>query len=408
MAKLVFYNAKTYGKVKDISGDLVHVEFTESQNGKLEGTIKVKTTSGNKSLLNSTKENSHFIVVSTDGKSEAAGIIEDSWVSTEDNKGIFAIRFIGFYDFLAKIPQIYSEKAGQYGGNTTIAKEDESGTVSFFADSTEGLFYRLLINLEETMFAFGYSRFWDYGNIASKIGSNTGQKWRRSYRLNSLEMPDLQGIVSDLIEDDNLLLLKVTHATAGNKFKWVLNFNSANGTKTLNQNVDKIFGIEFEQSDDVKRTFGFASGTDFKERNLVSVKSFDSSVAYSGYVVDTPYEQTKNLGNINNGAINKEKENLGQLTIQSFSSNTCSINDIVTISSDELSTVKFVVTTKSLSGKVYSFTGNIVSGSGIKKGKSRANPATRTVFDKLKLSNKRARKSTFKKSGTTGWRSLED
>lgn len=409
MAVAKFYNSTNYTFISDQSVNVLSIEFDKGRTGSLHGTLTLELTANNRALLLSTKENSHFLAIAGDNGSNQGAVIEDSWVGkTGSEKSQFTIKFIGFLEYLDKQMSILSEKTSQYGSNTLVRKDDVSGIGNFYSFSPEGLLFEVLKNHEEQMAIDGTSRFWSYGNIESHIASISSVNWKHSYRLNSLEAPTLKQVIDDIVSDQSLSLMKITISESGGIFKWVINFSASNTKKSVSNTTGDCFKISFTESDDKSRRKSVTTGTSLNKQALISIISFDTNVAYSHLITDSPYEQTKNLKRFNQKAVQLEVESLGQATFDTYDSTVGDVSDIITVSATTLDTFSIVITAVSLQGRIYTFTGNIVSSGDLKRGKHPANPMTNIIVKPLKLTASRARKTSFQRPGTTGWRSSED
>ena len=407
---LTFYDASTRDNATQLAQYCTTAppSYTLADNGSLSMSIELEVTPENKAYLKTIKENSHFVRYCPeqgDNDIIVGGITEEAII----DGAVCKIEVIGFKELMDKIVAYSSEKIGSIGSNTVVRNDDPSHTKNFYADNAEGVFYEILRNIEAELDALGGSKFWTYGNMEAYIESITGNTWRHVYRMNSLELPSAGEVVEDVTTDEDMAIVKVEANETTGEFIFGLSFLTAHPTRSVNPDNDNVWGLEIEKSDQVRRHYSMAAGTNLNGQTLISLVPFDSTVLKTMSVVDSPSDSVKDLSKINQTEKNRLKNRIGQASFKSDRGNVAPLNSRVTIDSPSNPDVPVVMIINQVEYQnyEYTFTGEIVDVEAVVKPRGPANQYTRNLLRPLATAKKQARRNAFGKSGTTGWRSVE-
>lgn len=401
MAQFKVYSPRGYSLVRDLSSDLINLSYTEAAYGSLEGNATIEVTDSNRSLLQSMTEASHFCKVSSDSSPMSGSIVKDCYI----DKGIAHISIIGFLEYLEIVPAIASHKANSIDSSTTVLQEDPSWTKIFYSDSTIGLFWEVFNNLRTQMTLQGFTPFFSMSGISSIVEQSSGsQDWTKSYRLNTLETPNMAEIYSDLTEDDEFLPIRVT-VDASDTFTWKLTGLTSYNLTVIDEATDDVHTVSKERGDRTHRAMSLASGSDLKENALISKLDFSSSAAYSSAFSESPAKSALNITRANRANIAGANRRLDQLTFTTWDYS-IPIFGAVSISGQNLPTTLAVVTQKVVEGQSVTYTATIVDSvseliPGLRKPTSEAR---RLIFEPAKLGNRRSIRQGLQKQTPTGWR----
>lgn len=398
MPHLHLYSGRTREHVADLSSDVLHMSYTIGLNGSASGNITVERTAANASLLNSLGENSHFMRFGLD--KVYGGLVE----SVSKDKNVYTIDIAGFYEYLAKIDAVASHLASSL---KIIAEDSDNYAVKvFYADTPMGILYELLVNHDATMTARGYSSFFDYSNLRSHLTSDPSIHWQRSYRLNSMEVPSLQQVLTDVMEDYGMELLHIsTSSSFSDPFEIVFSVKTSGNAITLDESTDSVFSVEGEDADVERRSFSIMKGTNLKDKSQVSRVNWRDDVAYSATMASSPAERSGAISRLaGENAQNLDAGN-GTLTFSSYVDN-ITVLDYLSIGSDRMDTVTGLVVEKSVEGTVVSYT--IQIGGPTEFNASLRKPqggVRKVIFHPLKGTAMLAKKTAGRKLSSTGWRS---
>ena len=401
MAKLRLFGARSFNQVADLSRDLINLSYTEAAYGSLEGTATVEVTTANRSLLESMTEASHYCKVSSDDSDMSGAIVKDCYI----DKGIAHVSIIGFLEYLEIVPAMASHKANSVNSSTTVLQEDPSWTKIFYSDSTIGLFWEVFNNLRSQMITQGFTPFFTMSGLQSIVeDSSTSQDWGKSYRLNTLETPNMAEIYSDLSEDDEFLPIKVSVDSSAS-FTWTLSGLTSYNLTVIDEAVDNVHTVSKERGERTHRAMSLASGSDLKDNALISKLDFSESAAYSSAFSESPAKSALNITRANRANIAGANRRLDQLTFTTWDYS-IPIFGAVSISGQNLPTTLAVVTQKVVEGQSVTYTATIVDSvseliPGLKKPTSEAR---RLIFEPAKLGNRRSIRQGLQKQNPTGWR----
>lgn len=398
MPKLHLYSGRTLAHVADLSSDVINMSYTIGLNGSASGNITVERTAANASLLNSLGENSHFLRF---GLSEVyGGIVE----AVSRDKNVYTIEIAGFYEYLAKIDAVASHLASSL---KIIAEDSDNYAVKiFYADSPMGILYELLVNLDDTMAARGFTSFFDYSNLLSHITSDPSIEWQRSYRLNSLEVPSMQQVLTDVMEDYGMELLDIRTSTSFTApFKITFSVKTSGEAIVLDEAKDSVFSVESESADVERRAFSIMKGTNLKDKSQVSRTVWRDDVAYSSTMASSPAERSGAITRLASENAQNLDAGDGTLTFSSYDDN-LTVLDYVSIGSDRMDTVTGLIVEKSVEGTVVSYTIQIGEPTDFNASLRKPQGGVRKIiFKPLKGTAMLAKKTAGRKLSSTGWRS---
>lgn len=287
MAFAHFYHGKTRTFQQSLDEEAIrNLSFTVGLNGSVKGFMEVEDTLANRSLLSSLKENSHGVKVGV-GKSYG-GFVE----SAVRERGLWIVNFIGAWEYFEKVDAIAAHKAAVASG--AAHGDDASWVKLFYGDSALGVLHEVLVNQRASMVARGFDpELLDFSQLRSHVVSTLDPTWARSYRLNSLEVPTLQSVISDVVGDDGMQLFRIRVSnTVSEPFKFFLEVVPSASVYDLDEAVDDIAQISRDVGEASRRSFSIAKGTDLQDASVVERVNFDSDVAYSALMASAPQERS--------------------------------------------------------------------------------------------------------------------
>lgn len=399
MAILHFYRGKELTHQSDQTDNIINLSLTGGLNGSVGGYVTIEVTPNNKPLIDSLKENSHFIRV---GHTKVFGAVVES-VTQESN--VATVNFVGGFEYMAKMDAIASHKANVTSGSAYSG--NKSWEKVFYSDSTVGILYEALRNNNETMDKRNYnSNLFNISPLRSHITSNTSNEWARSYRLNSFETPSMQDVLASILEDDGMELFRIrVSSNPSDNFAFIFEIVSSSDVVTINEATDNIFGIDNSVDESLRRSFSIAKGTDLEDRSVLERVSFDNSVAYSSLISEAPQERSSAIRRYASSSATNAQANYGQVTFNSYLDN-INVLDYVTIDSPSMDAVSGIIVEKNIEGEIInysmqtgpaaSFNGELQKSSGMYR---------KILFNPLHDTSVLGRKTAGKKDNTTGWRS---
>lgn len=407
-AKFSFYNGKTYQLEKSFSKEIIgeSFEYKNSPEGSVSGSLQIEISGSDSAFLNSLKENSHFVSFSLDGETDlVGGVIEDAYT----NDGIAYIQYVGFAEYLDKIKGISSYHSNDFDNNVTVAENDLSWEKNFLSDTPEGLLYEVMINLEEYMNSFGFTKFWRWDNIFSYIHAVNTDKWEKSYRLNSTEFPSMKSIYDEITGDYDCSRLNINVDTSGGIFKWILSFDNSTTIYDIDTALHGIYDLEFEFNGIPSRTNSLAKGQNSKSEPVISRIPFSNNGAFSDFVADdTTNNSTDNVLSINENNISSLKSLHGQMSFKTQVAEFADGFQVFNITTDTISST-MVVSEISFDGTEFTIRGNTTFlTEDLKKLKLRkpTNMLSGSIRNPLRESRYNARKGVFEEKRSTGWRNI--
>lgn len=412
MARIYYYNPRSRRRVH-VSDEPLNFSFNEGINGSLGGYADFENTEGTRSFMGGVFENSHFIKIEV-GDILLPGVVSSAHPS--DDNAYFRLNFIGFWEYLDKITAISSHLAS----NDSIAyseNHDISWSKFFYAGSPEGVLLGVLTNLKESMSAAGYDdSVFNVNSIQSTALSRPGGS-SRSFRMNTFEYPSIQGIVQEVLDDDNILPLKV-EASAGtaydSRFSFNIGFHTSYTRYDYNASNDDVFDIKVTEGDVLRRSFSIATGSTLTDVNRYEKVTFDNDVAYSSIAIAHPSERSGTIRKSAERNAIKESANSGNFAF--------SLNYVLTLptvlsevrlnlgNGDEL---RGFVTEISIEGQTVTFTAQEYQEgfTGINDGslksvyfKKPAGDLRKVIFNPLDRTARLSQKNASARSNSTNWR----
>lgn len=404
MAFAHFYHGKTRSHVASFTEDVLEVDLTPSLNGRLSGILTIQERQGTKSFLEAIRENSHFVKVGVDhvyGGVTQAAVVE---------QGIWTIEIIGCYEYLEKIDLVSSHKAGVTSG--VSGGDDYSWIKLFYADSSLGILYEVLVNLSQSMVERGYnSSLFDYTNLRSNLVSTGVVEWGRSYRLNSLEVPTVQSVIEDILQDDGMELFRIrVTPTVMEDFRFIMEVVPSASVHSISEATSRIGEISRDTGAPVRRAFSIARGTDLRDNSRVERRTFDSNVAYSSMVTSVAQERSGAIGRQATTAASAELGRLGTFSFTSLEDDYDLLDYIILDASAGGWSSQGIITEKTISvtskgpkfihtvqeGPAPSFNGVLTLPSSLGR---------KIIFDKLDRASNVASVAANRQVNATGWRS---
>lgn len=400
MATFKAWHPRNYSLVSDLSADIVTLSYNANLNGSLGGEAVIEVTPANRALVESFKENSHFIEVARDGFRSEGAVIEASVIV--GNQATVSI--IGFWEYAAKIDVWPSHKA--LASNVVYTPDDMSVVKTFYSDTAEGLLFEVVYNVRQVMDNRGFSTPITANPLLAVMESQDDVKWGKSYRLNGLELPTLQAVLSDIFSDAELNQLKITLSTSNDRFVWVIDTFQSYVVHTIDEAIAEVHTVNIERSDQQARSFSLMTGTNLNDDDAVSMLPMDGGVAYSVLMPESPKAATDAIERLNDAQIADAARKKDQITFTTFDTS-IGLLDGIKISGQKLSEIQAIVTEYEVEGQEVTYTAQIVDSldsivSGLRRPSSFVR---RAIYNPLGSAQSTARKTAYKKDVSTGWRS---
>ena len=370
--ELTVYHPKTYQLVADLSSDVVNFSFSVGIMGDVGGNVLVELTTNNKALITSMRENSHFLVVSA-GEQRHGVIIE----SISIRNGIATINFTGFMGYMDKVHALPSHKAGLGKMARTVGDTDKSWSKNFYSDSSAGIVYGLLHNLEKSMKKDGYNAPYDATPLLSSVGNISWMtRWEKSYRVNGLDLSSVKSAIDSALDDGSVLSVGID---TSNGFKWKIGLLTKHTVWSLGK--DGYSNGEVNEGESINRTTSWAVGTDTLGRDTISRLPVNNSVAYSSYFAEGKPEGNKNIVGYNESAARAMVNSNLQVDFDMFNDR-INVSDKVTIDMGILGVYTIVINQMTVEATTYSYTGQVieVDSAGIVPGIRKATNTVRNVL----------------------------
>lgn len=387
-------------QVADISDDVINISDSEQPYGSLDGDITVEVTSDNINLLRSIDEYSHYVKLSAGDTGLAGAVTKGCHI----DKGIAYIKTVGFLEYMSDVPMIAEQNARAIAEGTLVYKDDPSWTRNIYSDSNAGLFFGVFTNLANTMLAQGWSPFFEMRGIEDLVAQSPDGSWEKSYRINTLEIPNVAQVYSDLTDDTEFLPIKVM-VDDSDTFMWYLVGFSTYDVIEINEAVDDVKDVAIDRGDRVNRSMALATGTDPNDNNLISKISFNPGAAYSAAFNNDASKNVLNIARASRSVIAGANRRSDQITFTTWDPS-IEIFSAIKIRGQYLDEISAVVTEKSTEGQAITYTAIIVDdlSSLIPGVKRPTSAARRLIYGPAKEGNRRAIRQGLEKRNPTGWR----